>query len=100
MTDLPMPDDWAQLLCAKEDPDQEYDPSEDTQLIKTVASAYFVHIPSTAANCQSIWINLANVISVSEFGSRITVRFTNESSLTFDGFQRDSLLLALGEVTR
>ena len=96
---VPMPDDWAELLA--EDPDDDYDPSENsTQLIKTVASAYFIHIPDDTKGGIPYWINLANAISVFRIGEQITIKFTDRSAMTLTGLQKETFLRALGEVTR
>jgi len=122
--EAPMPPDWAILSRDDEDPDNESDPSyyddflnwkksseespdikdmdhsQETQLIKTVASAYFCHLP--LEDGLSYWVNLALVSSVFETKNedRLTVKFTNGSHLIFSGDQRVCFLAALGEVSR
>lgn len=122
--EVPMPPDWEILLRDDEDPNYEDDPSyqevflnwktnhslykdyedmtepAETQLIKTVASAYFCHLP--CEDGLSYWVNLALVSSVFETKSedRLTVNFTNGSHLVFSGDQRVCFLAALGEVSR
>ena len=73
----------------------------ETQLIKTVASAYFVYIPATPQ--RGYWINLANVLHVTDYPDEkiIQVKYSkSESSVSFDGESRDILLEALREVSK
>jgi hypothetical protein len=61
------------------------------EIITRIPPAYFVHIEGDDKKL-SQWINLAQIVSVNEFETEITIRLINDQRISLDGIQREKFL--------